>query len=960
MDGAMQQQQQSSSSPPSGTHHAYDDELPKQLPEQSDVERQHLLRRVHEEQKSNTRFPLNMFVDCVGADGIRIMGRSAPPGAAAAAAAAVAAGKHRRKYPPLSRERLEAFLAMTREQHSKSVVMGAVTWDHGTVMFPLGDDYDLVAGFDGGSSKGGGAAAAAAATSGAENDGTEKQQRQPPKRNTPPQPTAEEIAAAREQQRQRLQERRMRIQNGNLLPPPPPVSFSLRIGRGVGGNNDDDGSEVSSPTFAPTDSEFPATATATSRESAHSSDIARADAVAIEAAMRGLNPMSAQAAMLRAAAIHRREQRLKRRVEQSIILSNLERHEKYGLAEIPAVAAAAGGNARSAAALPSASALGGMHTPSTSNSPGGVGLPSGGGSGAFPANVSLPHGSGTPSKTYLAGNAGAAANNSNGAGMSLKRESSSPTGGGRLGMMPRVGSRSSIGDATEASSMPELMSATPSEAGLSRVGVPSPNGRKQQQMPPTQGASSSSAAVSSSAAPFATTTTTATMGGGSRSSPETPNSKIAARAQQPQQQQNQSTTDARRPPPPPFAEQARPAAHSSTAPFVKPGANAAAAAAIPATASSDSKQQEEDGKSKSNSGDDNDDEQVAAAVGAAAGGCGLTSKDLQRLQRQEGTQMRSRVSVEDFGAAKGRGVRSNGVFAPGALIFRVRPDIGVLYSDHVKHHCAHCFRPSIEGRSVLSSSAAAQHVCLASCDKLVCCPFCECFALCRDCGGVPDLASLEPQSAPVPDGGGGAGGPPPHPSLPHLWHRHMLWCRWLRTLPAGVRAGDTDYLRFLLEYAARVQHGDARLVESISTLCALEEAQSAEVKSFCDSFSALVSNTFAPKGLVVSRAALREALLRIKCNALGFPFTREATLGWATHSSVCMLNHSCAPAAALTQSPLGEMEVRAVKDIAPAEEVTISYLDLSLPEFKSAKERRRELLTKYLFFCRCPRCTENK
>ncbi len=72
--------------------------------------------------------------------------------------------------------------------------------------------------------------------------------------------------------------------------------------------------------------------------SAHSSDYGLAEAVAIAAATRGLNPMSAQAAALRAAAIQRREQRLRRRKEQDILARVIERSERFGLAGLDPVA----------------------------------------------------------------------------------------------------------------------------------------------------------------------------------------------------------------------------------------------------------------------------------------------------------------------------------------------------------------------------------------------------------------------------------------------------------------------------------------------------------------------------------------------------------------------------------------------------------------------------------------------
>ena len=76
--------------------------------------------------------------------------------------------------------------------------------------------------------------------------------------------------------------------------------------------------------------------------------------------------------------------------------------------------------------------------------------------------------------------------------------------------------------------------------------------------------------------------------------------------------------------------------------------------------------------------------------------------------------------------------------------------------------------------------------------------------------------------------------------------------------------------------------------------------------------------------------------------------------GWAVHGTVCMLNHSWDANAALTQSPLGEMEIRAIKPISPGQEITISYIHV--PDFPNKTERRKHLLTQYRFLCRCELC----
>jgi hypothetical protein len=354
-----------------------------------------------------------------------------------------------------------------------------------------------------------------------------------------------------------------------------------------------------------------------------------------------------------------------------------------------------------------------------------------------------------------------------------------------------------------------------------------------------------------------------------------------------------------------------------------------------------------------------EDEEMDAAlrlvIDSAASGAGLSEAAVRVLREQEQRRIHRNVLVEDIKGDenKGRGVISRKFFQPGELILRTRPDLAVLYSPYERKHCAHCFRPSIEGRTTASASGAWAHMSLASVDCVETCAHCGIYALCHDCGGkLNPTAPGGPAAAP---GSAAAYAGNAIPGVPYLWNVHFASCRWLRTLPAETRAEDTDYLRFVLEYCARVQMGDTQLIDHVRLLCALEDIQDAKVKAFATNFSNLLWRQFSPLGLIVPASSMRDLILKVKCNALGFPFSREQTLGWAVHGAVCMVNHSCMPNSAVTQSPLGELELRAVRPIAPSDEVTISYIHV--PDFKgNPLGRRRTLLEQYRFLCRCPLC----
>ncbi|KXS16376.1 SET domain-containing protein [Gonapodya prolifera JEL478] len=93
----------------------------------------------------------------------------------------------------------------------------------------------------------------------------------------------------------------------------------------------------------------------------------------------------------------------------------------------------------------------------------------------------------------------------------------------------------------------------------------------------------------------------------------------------------------------------------------------------------------------------------------------------------------------------------------------------------------------------------------------------------------------------------------------------------------------------------------------------------------------------------------------------GQPDFNLQTVGSALFPLASMLNHSCAPNAAVAFSASPEhhaplIHVLADRDIAEGEEVTISYVDPDGGDYKIGDERRMWLEWAYGFKCRCPRC----
>lgn len=268
------------------------------------------------------------------------------------------------------------------------------------------------------------------------------------------------------------------------------------------------------------------------------------------------------------------------------------------------------------------------------------------------------------------------------------------------------------------------------------------------------------------------------------------------------------------------------------------------------------------------------------------------------------------IAVKDFGPPKGRGIVAVCPIEAGARVFSVPPDVAVLYSPFVATTCGRCFHPL----------AGNDHS-----DNFL--------SLCQSCERSSTDAYREAR---------------------------VQAKAWFETLDAEVRAGDTDYLRFLLAYSARVQSGDARLAMAMADLCSNEDSQAPDVKQFCRAYARLTATTFRPKGLLIDEEALYQVLLRVKSNALGFPFNSAETMGWAVQLDVCMLNHSCVPNCAIAQnSETGDMEIRSLRPIGEGDELFVSYIHV--PDLQSdVGARTRQLLEKYRFLCGCPLCVEQR
>lgn len=133
----------------------------------------------------------------------------------------------------------------------------------------------------------------------------------------------------------------------------------------------------------------------------------------------------------------------------------------------------------------------------------------------------------------------------------------------------------------------------------------------------------------------------------------------------------------------------------------------------------------------------------------------------------------------------------------------------------------------------------------------------------------------------------------------------------------GMGGADSDTSRFAVGEHSGCEVSPSPPAEAsdpFSSLVSLEAEQTAETLAWTRNFAGLfMAHAAPPPGMTTDRVA--EILLRIKVNALGFPFRPDATLGWSLDTRAALFNHSCAPNCAVEVGPRGELIVRVTRKV---------------------------------------------
>ncbi|XP_040020831.2 histone-lysine N-methyltransferase SMYD3 isoform X2 [Gasterosteus aculeatus] len=92
-------------------------------------------------------------------------------------------------------------------------------------------------------------------------------------------------------------------------------------------------------------------------------------------------------------------------------------------------------------------------------------------------------------------------------------------------------------------------------------------------------------------------------------------------------------------------------------------------------------------------------------------------------------------------------------------------------------------------------------------------------------------------------------------------------------------------------------------------------------------------------------------IAKVTCNCFTISDGELQEIGVGLYPSLSLLNHDCWPNCVMVFVGT-KLQLRAVRDINPEEELTISYIET----LSSTEERRRQLEDQYHFTCRCQHC----
>ncbi|XP_076012268.1 histone-lysine N-methyltransferase SMYD3 isoform X2 [Genypterus blacodes] len=192
------------------------------------------------------------------------------------------------------------------------------------------------------------------------------------------------------------------------------------------------------------------------------------------------------------------------------------------------------------------------------------------------------------------------------------------------------------------------------------------------------------------------------------------------------------------------------------------------------------------------------------------------------------------------------------------------------------------------------------------------------------------------------------------------WSGHKRECKCLRSLLPRIPTdsvrlaarlifsllsqskSSSEELYTVAEHESHVSSMSEQKKEGLSQLAAmLQFYLQQDVSDFAQMTSALPPSCREPLNLIA----------KVTCNCFTISDGELQEIGVGLYPSLSLLNHACKPNCVMVFEGT-KIHLRAVQDVSPQEELTISYIDtLALTE-----DRQRQLKDQYHFTCHCQRC----
>jgi SET and MYND domain-containing protein len=284
----------------------------------------------------------------------------------------------------------------------------------------------------------------------------------------------------------------------------------------------------------------------------------------------------------------------------------------------------------------------------------------------------------------------------------------------------------------------------------------------------------------------------------------------------------------------------------------------------------------------------------------------------------------SRVVVD----GKGKALMAARPILAGAVIYQARPWISVVADSFMRSVCSHCFKSTTDEMQGGADAGPAPDLPF-SCPSCAACGYCS--VKCKEAAAnvhAKECVSVA-QVVKMTAGKTESRGP-------------RMIIRALAQRAVDLEGGDAEAER-------KRQLNLPTFVDVCELVDHMNDLPPHKQKEFL-SIAAGVGSL--PIGKGVGRAELVRLVATLRCNSQAVVDVANQRKGDVLIAPADF-NHSCTPNC--TVAFYGNtMQVRALTEIEPDEELTIQYTDLYLPR----AERRNKLESSHCFSCACPRCTE--